>query len=609
MNKLILGCMIAVAAHTTVEAQELPVPKNGVVMGKPYELATAPNGALVNKSLMTGYKLNRAPISSKFVKKQIEKVGEGIYSIQGIYLATVTVIETPNGVVVFDTGENPAMGDEIIQLIETATPKPIVAVIYSHSHYVYGTTAIKGKYPNVQIIAHPNVHKNITGGGFGVGSIYPELSPLLVGNGAQQFQMYLPKEGADAPFGSEISMPEANGYVAPTKVVANEEVVTIDGVDFQFFTDYNVDIDDCLLVWMPSKKLTMSNLDWGVMPNLYTLRGSNFREPANWVGGLNKVRELQAHYFMSTHGMPTVGREAVADLVQNYADFFAFVKDQTLRAMLLGKAPQDLGRFVQLPEHMRKLDCLSETYGVMETYPEAIYQNARGWFDGDAANIFKLPRKEEADLMVEAMGGAKKVQKQIAKAQKEGNTIWAMRLSNYLYQSEPTNVEYRNKKAELLSLMGYTIEAQTARGWYLTQANALTGKIALPRLVLPEDLAMQMTPDMLVNQYRVRIDPAKAKDTDMMVAFDIDGVKLGLHCRRGVVEFVGNTGSYVRPADATITLNHKTMVQLFLNQKSFDKFIDGKQIVVHGDESRVKTFFSLFDEVFNPQVNQAIPSL
>lgn len=604
---LTYSCKQKASEESTTEAQELSVPRTGNFMGVPYELAEAPNGALVNKSMLTDYKMYKSPLTSLFTKKEIVKVAEGIYSIQGIYVGNVSVIETKNGVVIYDTGERPSEGEEILKLLRTVTAKPVLAIIYSHSHYISGSSVFVKENPKVKIIAHEQLQRNIASSG-GAGGAYPELSPLLIGGIMQQFHMLLPKEGADAPFGAYISVPDLSGFAPPTKTVKNLEIVNIDGVDFQFFTDYDMDSNDALLVWLPKQRVIMNNLLWGIMPNIYSLRGSNYRDPETIIKGLSKIRELKPEIILSVHAIPQKGEKECSELAQNTADFYTLIKDQTMRAMLLGNAPQDLGRFVKMPKHLRELDYLSETYGVMESFPESIYQFGRGWFDGDAANIFKIPRKTEADNLIKAIGGADRVMKLVDEAVKANDQVWALKLANYLYISEPTNQQFRNLKAQLLYQMGIVLESQNARSWCLTQARALTNKMPLQRLVFPKELIQQMPPQMLISQYKVRIDPMKAEDTDFMLNFVVDGkTTLGLHCRHGVVEYIPDVNTYERKADATLNLSAASLVDLFLNAKSVSEILSGNGNTIDGDKTKVTQFLSNFDEIFSPQVNQAIP--
>jgi alkyl sulfatase BDS1-like metallo-beta-lactamase superfamily hydrolase len=607
-SKLIVGIIVSLLPYFG-KAQELTIDKKGVFMGTPYELVEFPNGAWANKTLKTDYKMFKAPLSSNFIKKEVVKIAEGIYTINGLYAGYVPVIETKNGVIIYDNGTNPETGRELLKMLETVTKKPVIAVIYSHSHYIYGSSAIKEKYPKAQFIANPRLATNVASGS-GAGSVFPEISPLLNSGVVQQFHMMLPREGKDAPFGGFISFPDFSGFVVPTTVVTEGQMLNIDGLDLQFFTSFNVDSDDQLLVWMPERKIVLNNAFWGFMPNMYSLRGSNFRDPENITQALFKIRELGTEVMLSTHGMPIVGKQAVKETVETYADFYNFVKDQTLRAMLLGRAPQDLGKFLKLPQHFRNAEYLCETYGPLETYAEPIYQHARGFFDNDAANIFKLTREDEAKNLIKAMGGPEQVVKLSDKANKDGDQMWALKLINYLYVTEPTNQTYRTKKAQLLYQLGMVLESQNARSWCLTQAYALTNKIALPRLVLPDAIVNTMNSTTLLNQYKVRIDPEKAGNTNYLLAFAVGNAKkVGLHCRFGVVEFIDDVDQYNQAPNATVAMTQSSLVDLFMNRKPVGQILSEQGNAVKGDRQEVEKFLSYFDEIFNPAVNQQVPVL
>lgn len=608
VSKFLVGIIISFIPFLGI-AQELKIDKKGVFMGTPYELIEFPNGAWANKSLQTDYKMFKVPLSSNFIKKEVAKIADGIYTINGLFASYIPVIETKNGVILYDSGTSPEIGREILKMLETVTKKPVIAVIYSHSHYIYGSSAIKEKYPQVQFIANSRLAKNMASGG-GAGSVFPEISPLLNSGVVQQFHFMLPREGKDAPFGGFISFPEFSGFVMPTVEVTDGQTLTIDGLELQFFTEFNVDTDDQLLVWIPGKKMVLNNAFWGFMPNMYSLRGSNFRDPENITQALFKIRDLGTEIMLSTHGMPIVGKQEVKETVETYADFYNFVKDQTLRAMLLGRAPQDLGKFLKLPQHFRDAEYLSETYGPLETYAEPIYHHARGFFDNDAANIFKLTREDEAKNLIKAMGGPDKVVQLSDQANSDGDQIWALKLINYLYVTDPTNQLYRNKKAQLLYQMGMVLESQNARSWCLTQAYALTGKIALPRLVLPDAIVNTMNSTMLLSQYKIRIDPEKAGTTNYLLAFAVgDAKKVGLHCRYGVVEFIDDVDKYVQTPNATLTITQSSLVDLFMNRKPVGQILAEQGNSVKGDKKEAEKFLSYFDEIFNPAINQHIPVL
>jgi alkyl sulfatase BDS1-like metallo-beta-lactamase superfamily hydrolase len=267
-----------------------------------------------------------------------------------------------------------------------------------------------------------------------------------------------------------------------------------------------------------------------------------------------------------------------------------------------------LGKFLKLPKHFSDAEYLVETYGVFETFAEPIYHHARGFFDNDAANIFKLTREDEAENLIKAMGGPDRVVQLSDQANAEGDQIWALKLINYLYVTDPTNQVYRTKKAQLLYQMGMVLESQNARSWCLTQAYALTNKIALPRLVLPDAIVNTMNSTTLLSQYKVRIDPEKAGTTNYLLAFAVGEAKMvGLHCRFGVVEFIDDLDNYNQAPNATITMTQSSLTDLFMNRKPVGEILAEKGNAVKGDKQEVIKFLSYFDEIFSPTVNQHIP--
>jgi cyclase len=67
-------------------------------------------------------------------------------------------VVTDQGVVLFDAGGSPAMGESIVAKVRAVSDKPITHVILSHWHgdHMRGLQAIQAAFPQVQILAHPH---------------------------------------------------------------------------------------------------------------------------------------------------------------------------------------------------------------------------------------------------------------------------------------------------------------------------------------------------------------------------------------------------------------------------------------------------------------------
>jgi len=73
-----------------------------------------------------------------------------------------------------------------------------------------------------------------------------------------------------------------------------------------------------------------------------------------------------------------------------------------------------------------------------------------GWYDRDATQIFRLPAKQEVELLLDLMGGKDKVIVHARKARWKKEYAWAPQLVNCAYLLNPDDKEVRRIKGEAL---------------------------------------------------------------------------------------------------------------------------------------------------------------
>jgi alkyl sulfatase BDS1-like metallo-beta-lactamase superfamily hydrolase len=73
-----------------------------------------------------------------------------------------------------------------------------------------------------------------------------------------------------------------------------------------------------------------------------------------------------------------------------------------------------------------------------------------GWYDQDATQIFRLPPKQEAERLVDLMGGKDEVIVHARQARGKKEYAWAAQLVNYAYLLNPDDKEVRRIKGEAL---------------------------------------------------------------------------------------------------------------------------------------------------------------
>jgi glyoxylase-like metal-dependent hydrolase (beta-lactamase superfamily II) len=72
-------------------------------------------------------------------------------------------VVTDQGVVLFDAGGSPAMGDAIVAKVRSVTSQPITHVVLSHWHgdHMRGLQSIRAGFPGALILAHPHTRDMI----------------------------------------------------------------------------------------------------------------------------------------------------------------------------------------------------------------------------------------------------------------------------------------------------------------------------------------------------------------------------------------------------------------------------------------------------------------
>jgi alkyl sulfatase BDS1-like metallo-beta-lactamase superfamily hydrolase len=567
-------------------------------MGAPVELTTLPNGAITHAGSQ------RQLTQSMYLEPTVDKVAPGVTVFGGDGFLNLTLIEGEGGLIVYDTGEVESDGERFLKQIRSVSDKPIVAILYSHSHYVHGSKQLVGDGVGVKIIGHPQLNTNLALGSSG--TTFGETQPLQTSRSMQQFNHYVSRSGPDAAAGAVISFGKS-GMLPVNTPVGHGECMCIAGVDMQFFTANGSDTDDCMTVYLPALGVVLNNFLWPFMPNVYTLRASKFRDPRDWRDGLQTILDLAPEVLVNTHARALRGKAVVANALEHVIAALNFTLDQSLRGMLRGLGPEELREFVRLPDELAAHPNLAEVYGEVSHFGPYLYHHALGWFDGDAASINPLPIDEQAQRLVAAMGGRDSVLVQAKQAMEKREYAWATQLLQYLYRLDPTDSIVRTHKADALKALARVTPAHTIRSWYLTHARALQGEVTVPRLrfAAPRVLAMS-APAVSMEQYRVRLDPMRCKNQciSLAIRFSDRDARHAWRVRFGVAEFIASVNSGPAPSLELVS-SFDTWLLFFSCRITLDAFMDGTSIQ-SGSEEQVREFFSWFDYYFEAD-NSIVP--
>jgi alkyl sulfatase BDS1-like metallo-beta-lactamase superfamily hydrolase len=574
----------------------------GVYSGEKVKLTKYPNGGVFNATLRERIALTQP------VEPYTIKITDGIWALVGYHWGYKAVIEGKKGLIIYDTGDDVEEAQEIIELVRKISDKPIRTVIYSHAHYVFGTRAITDAYgDDITVIGHSELNKNILESG-GLGSAIPELAPSLLARTLEQFSFLLPAEGPDARAPTPLG--KTRGFVPVNTPVTHGQKLTVDGVEMVFYTDFDSDTNDQVIVYLPKTETVLNNHLWPSYPNFYTLRGSVYRDPTDWAGGVRLIRDLKPEHLINTHSMPISGQEKIQEALGGYYDAIMYLYDQTLRGILHGKTPDELRYWVQLPKDLAEQPNNQMSYGEFSYYPPYIYQYALGWFGRDSENLNRIAPGDQASKIVKGFGGADAVKAELSKTIKNKEYAWSAELAGYLVKAAPGDAQARQLLADALRQMGYNTEASIPRSWYLTRALALEGKLQIPvAMFTGPDSVLQSAPDTYVSQYRVRLDPKVSYGKEQLLAINLNGTgapTMGLHVRSGVAEFVPDVNKHYRKPDISIDMSMEAWAGYFVGDITLDALLDRSDVKA-SDKGRVKGFFSLFDQV-HPSKAALIPA-
>lgn len=561
-------------------------------LGPETPMMEGPRGARVAVSTV------KALTATFAVQPRVITLAPGVHNLVGIGISSRMMVEAPEGLIVFDTGDDMEDGERALEEFRKISQLPIKAIVYSHNHYAHGTAAFMKDSPDAIIIGHHAVNQHLAeiASGFASGGEFPEAVPALTARFERQFAVHLPPSGPDTGLAAIIPPGRAKGTVPATLLVHDGEEMIVAGLRMQFFTEHFSDSEDTLTAWMPDLKLVYNNFLWPSLFNFYTLRGDVFRAPQAWRNGLKLIRDLEPELLTNTHALPTVGKAEVRATLEGYMDAISYLIDQTLRGINKGMGPDELKEFVKLPAHLAAVPNNAETYSEFFYFPLHLYHHIFGWFDGNAASIHRLPEAEEAARIIKGFGGAATVLKQYQDAMAGHDLVWANRLAGWLLATEPQNDEYRKAQAETLRQIAYRSPGTIPRHFLLTEALELEREISPPAGVLPQTAAiLAVPPARYIDFMRVRLAAERTLDVEQRLVVNIGdkGASHALVVRRGVCEFQAEPGA-ARAGDLSVTLSHADWAAFYIGGATISQLLEQGRAKA-SDTAAVQAFFAHFD--------------
>ena len=523
-------------------------------------------------------------------KRELITVTDGVHVAVGYALANSILIEGEKTNIIIDTTGSEETATEVKDMFDAINSNPVETIIYTHNHadHTYGATVF-AEGSNPDIYAHSTTEIYLS-------RVIGILRPIISSRSNRMFGNALPKEQVEnngiGPFleiGRDGRKP---GLLYPTKTFTDQIEFEAAGHKVQLFHAPG-ETNDQLFVWLPEKKVLFPGDNfYKTFPNLYTIRGTPYRDLVGWVNSIDLMRYLEPEYLVPSHTRPIVGKENINTLLTTYRDAIQFVHDQTVRLMNLGLDPNEIAERLVLPKHLGDSPYLKEFYGTPEWSAKNVFSGYLGWFDGNPSSLKPLPLKDEAEKIIQLSGDWNSLFKVAEDAFLVNDFQWSLQLTDYLLRSRPDDQKTKLLRKSALEALGSQESNPNSRYYYLSSAAQLDENYQENDILLPSLEVIQKYPiESMMETLKVNVIPEKSlnKTIQLLFTFTDSPKSFSLFLRRGVLEVQPFmiTGSSVQ-----IKSSENDLKAILSGVKSLPISLVNGSLKVEGSRADLLSFFS-----------------
>jgi alkyl sulfatase BDS1-like metallo-beta-lactamase superfamily hydrolase len=531
------------------------------------------------------------------------QVHDRIFQVRGYDLSNISFVQGDTGWIVFDPliSEEPAKA--AYELISQHRGKrPIVAVIYSHSHVDhYG--GVRGvadeadvRAGKVQIISPEHFSEHAIS------------ENVIAGNAMSRRAIYmygalLPRNaqgGVNGGLGQTTSTGTAGLILPSRQIKTTGEEVTIDGVRMVFQMTPGTEAPAEMNTYFPQfRAMWMAENTTNTLHNILTLRGAQVRDALKWASFLNETIDLYGEgtdVKFQAHHWPMWGNTNIIDYWKKQRDLYKYLHDQTVNLMNKGYTGIEISNMVKLPSELDKAWYNRGYYGTVKHNTRAIYQRYMGFYDANPSTLDQLPPEDAAKKYVEYMGGAPAVMKRARADFDKGEYRWVAEALKHVVFADANNREGKELLADAYEQMGYQAESGPWRSVYLQGAFELRNGVPSSGGIdtASPDTIKAMPPEMTFDYFAVRLNGEKAAGKKITLNIDFTDLKqqYALVVENGVLNHFKKP---VPNADAKLTLSKNTLDRIQLREITPEQAVTSGDMKVEGRREAFVEFVGLLD--------------
>lgn len=272
---------------------------------------------------------------------QAVQVSEKIYWISGLAGAgNVAFLVAGGGVLVVDSGANPADGRTIVEKIKSVTDRPIRYVVLTHSHGDH-TFGLQSFPPGTTIIAQQNLPKNMQRDDDEIKEALKKLPASItalkekIGRlGKRHKAVKIKEEESLKKLEAQYAFYRELQLVRPQITLDRGKMtISLGGETAEIISPGPAHISDNLIINFPGQKVVHMGdmLFYRHHPYIDWQAGS---DTANWIAALKEVQTWPWEKIIPGHG-PVAGKEALDEQIHYLTDLRTAVAEAIKKGLTL----------------------------------------------------------------------------------------------------------------------------------------------------------------------------------------------------------------------------------------------------------------------------------
>ncbi|MBX3415836.1 MAG: MBL fold metallo-hydrolase [Pirellulales bacterium] len=376
-------------------------------------------------------------------QKEALKVNDHIYQASGF--SNTYLVTTSAGNVIIDTSTS-AFAGRHKKLLQAVNKEPIKYIILTHGHPDHMGGIRQWREPGTEVIAQANYPA--------FREYHRRLLAFHARRAAAQYNLALPVTLSAA---EELLRPDYDATITFEK----EYTFKLGELTFELHAAPG-ETQDQLAIWIPELKTAfLGDNYYETFPNIYTLRGTEFRSPALWIKSLEMVRSWHPELLLGSHVEPIKGAKEIEQRLTHYIEAIRYVDNETVKGMNAGKDVHTLMREIKLPDELK----IGEQYGRLTWSIRGIYEGYVGWFDELPQTMYAAPASSVHADLVELAGGPDGIVKKARERFDSGQLEETLQLLDVVLNPERKHEGALKLRIETCMLLNARTDNVIEQGW------------------------------------------------------------------------------------------------------------------------------------------------